>query len=179
MITLVVIDMQVGTFSAPTPQHDADGVIARINRLATAIRRKGGKVIYVQHDGAAGNTYEPGTPGWDLIPELERENNDPVVNKRACDAFYETRLKELLDEIETTRLVIAGSASDFCVDTTIRAAASHDFEVTVVKDGHTTCNRPHLDAARIIEHHNRIWQDLTLPRSRIEVIDCDELLADI
>jgi len=39
MTGLVVIDMQVGCFGADTPRYDADGVVARINELARAVRR--------------------------------------------------------------------------------------------------------------------------------------------
>ena len=55
------------------------------------------------------------------------------------------------------RLVIGGYASDYCVDTTLRAAASRGLAVTVVADGHTTSDRAHLDAAAIVRHHAAIW----------------------
>ena len=51
-----------------------------------------------------------------------------------------------------------GSATDFCVDTTVRAAASRDYEVALIADGHTTRDRPHLEAAAIIQHHNWMWE---------------------
>ena len=51
MKTLLVIDMQVGSFDADPPQHDAEGTVDRINRLAAAIRTFGGSVVFVQHDG--------------------------------------------------------------------------------------------------------------------------------
>ena len=57
MDTLLVIDMQVGTLDAPIPQHDAAGVVARINRIASAVRGSGGRVVFVQHDGPAGDTF--------------------------------------------------------------------------------------------------------------------------
>ncbi|MBT1687173.1 isochorismatase family protein [Fulvivirgaceae bacterium PWU37] len=33
---------------------------------------------------------------------------------------------------------ITGSATDFCVESTVQSARSKDYQVTVVKDGHTT-----------------------------------------
>lgn len=179
MIALLVIDMQVGTFDAPNPQHDASGVVDRINRLAEAVRNVSGNVVFIQHDGPVGDTFEPGTRGWQLIPELDRMQTDPVVNKRACDAFYETGLKAVLDASGTQKLLITGSATDYCVDTTVRAAASLDYRVTVVRDAHTTSDRPYLDAATIIQHHNSVWQDLILPRARIAVVATDALLETL
>jgi len=176
MNALLIIDMQVGTFDAPVPQHDADGVIGRINRLASALRRSGDLVVFVQHDGPLGDTFAPGAKGWQLIPELDRAPEDRVVNKRACDAFYKTELKRLLDKTGTQQLFITGSATDYCVDTTVRAAASLDFQVTVVRDGHTTADRPYLDAVSIKNHHNSVWENLILPDAKVSVTATDALL---
>ena len=38
-------------------------------------------------------------------------------------------------------LLVTGCATDFCVDTTVRVAASRDYEIVVVADGHTTADR--------------------------------------
>ena len=179
MDVLLVIDMQVGTFDAPIPQHDADGVIGRINRLACALRRSGGCVIFIQHDGPAGDAFEPGSKGWQLIPELERAPEDRVVHKRACDAFYKTELKSLLDGLPTDQLLITGSATDYCVDTTVRAAASLDYRVTVVRDAHTTADRPYLGAVSIKNHHNSVWENLNLPDAKVSVTATDELLESL
>lgn len=179
MNCLLVIDMQVGTFDAPIPQHDADGVVERINRLASALRRSGGRVVFIQHDGPAGDTFEPGSKGWQILPELMRATEDCVVNKRACDAFYQTNLRSLLDEMRTEQLLITGSATDYCVDTTVRVAASLDYRVTVVRDAHTTADRAYLDAVSIKNHHNTVWENLILPNAKVVVVPTDELLESL
>ena len=176
-IALLVIDMQVGLFVADTPRYDADGIVARINMLAAAVREAGGAVVFIQHDGPSGDTFEPGSEGWRLLPSLDRRVGDPVVHKRACDAFYETDLAETLRTRGATRLLVTGCATDFCVDTTIRAAASRDYEVVVVEDGHTTADRPHVDALSVMRHHNWVWQNLIHPRRPIEVIPARDLIA--
>ena len=89
---------------------------------------------------------EPGSDGWEILPALERTEEDPVVRKQACDSFYETELAGILEKHDVTKLIVAGCATDFCVDTTVRAAASRDYKVVVLADGHTTKDRPHLDA---------------------------------
>jgi nicotinamidase-related amidase len=174
---LLVIDMQVGLFGPDSPRHDADGTVRRINALAAGVREAGGTVVFVQHDGPPGDTFEPGSEGWRLLPSLERQAGDPVVHKRACDAFYETALAETLRVRGATRLLVTGCATDFCVDTTIRAAASRDYEVVVVADGHTTADRPHVDARSVMRHHNWVWENLIHPRTRIEVVPTSVLIA--
>jgi nicotinamidase-related amidase len=175
---LLIVDMQVGLFEGDPPRLDADGVVRRINRLARATREEGGTVIFVQHEEPEGNLLEPNTPGWELLPAMERDPVDPIVRKKACDAFYETELQSLLEQLNAKKLIVTGCATDFCVDTTVRAAASRDYEVVVVADGHTTRDRPHLDAASIIEHHNWMWENLILPWSQVSVVPTEELLRE-
>jgi nicotinamidase-related amidase len=175
---LLIVDMQVGLFEGDPPRLDADGVVRRINRLAEAVREKGGTVIFIRHEEPEGYPLEPNTPGWELLPTLERDPKDPIVRKQACDSFYETDLQSLLEQLNAKRLIVTGCATDFCVDTTVRAAASRDYEVVVVADGHTTRDRPHLDAATIIEHHNWMWESLILPRSQVRVVPAEKLLCE-
>ena len=174
---LLVIDMQKGLFTDETPRHDAEGVVARINALVLAIRGSGGIVVFIQHNGPQGDTLETGTDGWQLLPSLERNPEDVVVRKSACDAFYDTDLTSVLYSGEVRRVIVAGCATDFCVDSTVRAALSRDYQVVVVADGHTTADRPHIDAAALIRHHNWLWRNLIHPKVRIEVALAEDLIA--
>jgi nicotinamidase-related amidase len=176
---LLIIDMQVGVFTPETPRHDAEGVIARINAIASALRRSGGTVVFIQHDGPKGDTFEPGKPGWQLLSSLERESDDQVVHKTACDSFYDTDLSAVLSRQGVRRLLVTGCATDFCVDTTVRAAMSREYEVLVVADAHTTANRPHVDALSLIRHHNWLWQDLIHPKVRVQVVAAHEVVAGL
>jgi len=179
MIALLVIDMQAGLFGVDSPRHDAEGVVGRINTLGRVVREAGGLVIFIQHDGPPGDTFEPGTDGWALLKTLERESADLVVSKQACDAFYRTDLVRILAERDARELLITGCATDFCVDTTVRAAASRDYEVIVVEDGHTTADRPHMDAVSVIRHHNWVWANLILPGRRVTVLSASDVVARI
>lgn len=175
MHALLIIDLQVGAPDDP-PRLDLDRVIERINRLAQATRDSDGMVIFIQHDGPAGHRLEPQTPCWALLPALERHPDDVIVRKRASDAFYETRLADVLKQHGADQLLVTGYASEMCVDTTIRAAASRDYQVVVVSDGHTTRDKPYLDAATIIQHHNWVWEHLILPDRKVKVVSSIELL---
>ena len=167
-IALLVIDMQVGLFTGDPPRHDADGVIRRVNEIARAVRTTGDIVIFIQHEDDGSLT--PGSEGWQILPSLERVDTDLLLRKQACDSFYETDLPVVLEQHGVQEIIITGCATDFCVDTTIRAAASRNYEVVVVKDGHTTRDRPHLDAKSIIRHHNWMWENLILPRNEVKTL---------
>jgi nicotinamidase-related amidase len=178
MRALLVIDMQVGCFAGEPRRRDEAGTVARINRLAQAIR-PAGLVVFVQHAEPA-DGYAPGSADWQLLATLDRQPGDLFSEKTGCDAFLETDLHGRLRARGVTDLVIAGCATDFCVDTTVRAAAALRYRVTVAKDAHTTRDRPHLDAVRIIEHHNYMWAELQLPRqAKVRVVDTAALLAEL
>ena len=80
MDVMLVVDMQVGLLNGE-PKHDLGAVIERINRLAASIRERSGTIIFVQHCGGKGDDFEPETPGWALLPELDRGPADIVVQK--------------------------------------------------------------------------------------------------
>jgi nicotinamidase-related amidase len=91
---LVIIDMQVGSFSpACPPRYDEEALFGRLKALSQWVRANGGLVIWVQHDGPSGDVLEPGTEGWQLLPALEPRMEDETVRKTACDAFLGTRLE--------------------------------------------------------------------------------------
>jgi nicotinamidase-related amidase len=175
MDVLLVVDMQTALLEGP-PKHDLDGVIDRINRLAAKVRSQAGKIIFVQHVDDGGNVG-PLPPACQLLPDLEREPSDIVVHKHLNDAFAGSNLKARLDDIAPDRLLIAGWATDFCVDSTVRSAVSHGYDVVVVADAHTLNDRPHLDAPSVIRHHNWIWNDLIAVQS-IQVVETRRLLSE-
>jgi nicotinamidase-related amidase len=172
---VIVIDMQVGLLD-DGPKHDLAGVIGRINALNSAVRRRGGTVVWIRHCGQPGDGFERGTGGWAFLPELERHPGDLVVDKALNDAFAGTTLQETLARLAPDRVLVCGWATDFCVDSTVRSAVSHGHRVVVVADGHTLADRPHLDAVSVIRHHNWVWSGLITNRS-IAIATTADLVA--
>ncbi|GAB7078655.1 cysteine hydrolase family protein [Megalodesulfovibrio paquesii] len=175
---LLVVDMQQGLFR-DTRRYNPEGVTERINLLIDAMREAGRPVLFIQHDGQPGECVEPGTPGWEILPTLHRQPEDTVIRKTMCDAFYNTTLGPTLVERGIRRLCIAGCCTDFCVDTTIRVAASQGLELFVPEDGHTTASKLHLPAQAIITHHNYLWSELIVPGPNIVVEPAAELVKKI
>ncbi len=158
---LVVIDVQCGWYLASPGPHDAAGTLARINLLIDRARAAGRPVLFIQH--AEPPEYTPGTAGWELHPALHRRPEDRVIGKSACDAFLGTELDAELRNHGVETLVVCGAATEFCVDTTVRSAASHGFRVVVPADAHATKDRPVLSASQIIAHHNWVWAEFSAP----------------
>ena len=174
---LIIIDMQRGSFDA-APRHDAEGLVRRLNGLAARMRRRGDAVVWVQHEGPPGDPFHPSAPGFALLAGLDADPGDRFVRKASCDAFLGTALAGLLAEAGAERLVVTGCATDFCVDTTVRSALGRGHATLVPVDGHTTADRPHLAATRIIEHHNAIWAEFISPAGPALACRCDEIAAE-
>ncbi|MDK2123849.1 cysteine hydrolase family protein [Parachitinimonas caeni] len=175
MDTLLVIDMQNVWLNGDTRRHDKAGIIARINFAANQIRQKGGKVVFVRHCDAEA---VPGSEGWQIDADLVVAEGDTFIEKTACDSFADTLLKPVLTQQGTRNLYICGLATEFCVDTTLRAALSHGFDVIALADAHTTGDRPHLTAEQIIAHHNWVWTHMAVPQGRrIQVQAVEQVFA--
>lgn len=114
-----------------------------------------------------------------VMPFIRLSNRDQKMSafqKKSCDAFLETDLLALLKEWGVTKLVIGGFATEFCIDTTIRSALALGFETVVPEDGHTTADREHMPAAKVIEHHNATWPWLVTPAGGARMTRCAEIL---
>ncbi len=175
MKALLIIDMQLGSFRPYTLRHDTLGIINTINTLAKQFRDRKQLVIHIQHDGSKENCFIPGTDDWKLLPELTQMPEDLLVSKTANDSFYNSELETVLNKYNITDLFITGCATDFCVDSTIKSALNKDYKVNVISNGHTTANRPHIDAPIVIKHYNWLWADMTATKHKITVTEAEAL----
>ena len=174
---LLIIDMQQGSFTdEEAPRYDAAGLVERLKTLAKRVRAADGLVIYIQHDGPEDDPHHPSKPGWQLLADLDVLPADQIVRKTACDAFLYTELDGLLADRGIRHLIVTGCATDYCVDTTVCSALARGYETTAPSDGHTTLDRPHLSARKIIEHHNAIWSDFIAPGGPARLCACDEVV---
>jgi nicotinamidase-related amidase len=150
---LVVIDVQKGLMEEA---YQRDEILSRIDTLLARARAAQTPVIYVQHDRPRGHGLEVGTDAWQIHPAIAPRPDDPVVNKRASDAFYDTTLKQELDRRGIRHLVVVGGQTEYCVDTTVRRATTCGYDVTLVGDAHTTYDCDLLTAPQIIAYTNEV-----------------------
>jgi len=156
MDALLVIDVQQAMFADPELQpYQGREVVARIQGLIEQARAHGKPVFFVQHDGGPGDAFDRDGPGFAYCAELTPQAGDPVVVKRHCSSFQGTDLDGQLRAAGVRHLVVCGMQTEYCVDTTVRAAFEHGYQITLVSDCHTTFDAPDLAASAIIQHHNR------------------------
>jgi nicotinamidase-related amidase len=172
---LLVIDMQKGSFTANTPRFDTDGVVRRINELASIFRAQNYPVIFIQHDGTGTGEFEKNAWDWENLDALVIEPDDILIDKYANDSFYNSTLHAALTKLKVNELLFTGCASDFCIESTIQSALTKDYNITVIEDGHTTADRPHLPAEKVIEHYNWVWRNMIPTKGKIVVKRFEEI----
>lgn len=157
---LIVIDVQQGLFSPSPPPFEAAEVIQRINGLASSARDIGSPVVFVQHE-RDGTPLQYRSAGWNLDEGLVAKPDDLYVRKTTPDSFLRTNLQTILESRSITCVVIAGYASEFCIDTTCRRDAALGYEVVLVADAHATHDKSHATAAAIRTHENATLPGIT------------------
>lgn len=75
-----------------------------------------------------------GTWGAEIVDGLGRVDADVVVTKKRPSAFFGTDLHFVLKGLGVDRLIVAGTSTNWAVESTIRDADSLDYEVVVPRE---------------------------------------------
>lgn len=165
---LLVIDVQNGLFSKPTPVYKADQLLENINSLKERLSQKGGMVIFIQHSNQ--KLLEKGSPHWQLHPDLEIDPQDLLIHKTFGNAFQETGLRGELDSRGIKTILITGLVTNGCVRATCIGGHNLGFRVILVADGHSTYVK---SAPSVIKEWNR-----TLGQEVAEVHPAADIILD-
>ena len=157
---LMVIDVQKGVVAHA---HQRDAVVANISTLVDKAREEGVLIVWVQHSD---EQLEKGSDAWEYVPELVRQESEPLVHKKFGDSFEDTDLEEVLAKAEVGRLVVTGAQTDACIRSTIHGAFARGYDVTLVGDAHTTEDQSAWGAPppdKVIAHTNLYWRYQAAP----------------
>ncbi|MGD9395217.1 MAG: cysteine hydrolase family protein [Candidatus Thorarchaeota archaeon] len=168
---LLVVDMQLGNFQGESPIENGRELLHNVNTLIDNAREANVPVFYILNRGSAGDPDEPGTKGWEIHPEIAPLENDVVVEKATPDAFHETTLKQNLDKLNASRIIVTGLQTEYCIDTTCRRASLLGYEVVLVSDAHSTWDSELFRADQIIAHHNRVLAGWFVTLNEADKID--------
>lgn len=152
---LLVIDMQQGLFRGPVAPHSADSVLENICLLIAKARQDRVPIFFARHTGPDDSPFSEQSPLTQLIAEMDVDaGRDTIFVKKYPSCFRDTTLLHHLEQAGVKQLVIAGMKTEFCVDTTCRAAPERGFKTVLISDAHTTMDSECLSASDIISHHN-------------------------
>ncbi|MCW2238132.1 cysteine hydrolase family protein [Azospirillum canadense] len=170
---LVVIDMQRALYSGPAKPHEGDAILERVKALIARARAGKTLVVFIQHCSPAGTPCETGSKGWELVDGIAPGDGELLIQKTRPSIFFGTPLEQHLRDARVGRLILAGMKTEYCIDTSCRAAADLGFRVVLAADAHTTMDSPALPAASIIAHHNA-----TLGGPFAEIVASDRISFD-
>ena len=140
---LIVIDLQASNEHAPYTPHSFADVARNANVVAAAVRSSGGMVarthvlVADMLDLPSDETLPsppPGPDGARFAADAQPGPGDVVITKRQWGAFYATDLDQQLRRRGIRTLLIAGVATEFGVESTIRAAYDQGYALVFVED---------------------------------------------
>lgn len=143
---LVLIDLEQGIVARDLAPYKASDVVARSARLAEALRKAGGTVVYVHvllhdtqrlpADNPTPQPPQPPPPGMsELVPEAGyKPETDVLITKRQWGAFHATNLDQALRRRGVKTVIMAGIATNFGVESTARAAHEHGYALVFAED---------------------------------------------
>ena len=157
---LLVIDVQNGVVAGA---HARDAVVANVGSLVEKARREDVPVVWVQHSDRG---LARGSDDWQIVPELEPEEAEPLIEKSYGDSFEDTNLETVLSGLGVGRLIVVGAQTDACIRSTLHGALARGYDATLVSDAHTTEDQSEWGAPppdQVIAHTNLYWTYQTAP----------------
>ncbi|MDT8911369.1 isochorismatase family protein [Amycolatopsis sp. PS_44_ISF1] len=129
---LVLIDLQERIVALPTTPLSGPEVVANAVRLRDAFAEAGAQVVVVE-------VRRPGREdeGNEVVPEVKPRAGEKLVVKRTIGGFYGTGLHAHLRDAGVRTVVFGGIATEFGVESTLRAAADHGYATVAVSDAMT------------------------------------------
>lgn len=128
--------------------------IPTMRRVIDRCREAGVPVIYTRHVlsdrfevSPLETAYQPklkvtgmreGSAGIEIVPELAPQPNETVISKHRYDAFHNTQLETLLRNIrgsgQVDTVIIIGTVTNICCESTARSAFMRDYKVAFISD---------------------------------------------
>jgi ureidoacrylate peracid hydrolase len=162
----IVVDLQNGFMAPGQPAEipTARDIVPNVNRISAALRKAGGTMVYIQNTidatakeawsnwftfmsgerraGAMDEAFAPGSYGHSLWPELEVLPGDLKIRKNRFGAFVpgSSNLHAELQARNIDTVIITGTATNVCCESTARDAMMMNYKTIFVADGTATYN---------------------------------------
>jgi ureidoacrylate peracid hydrolase len=157
----IVVDLQNGFMAegAAVEVPAAREIVPNVNRICAALREAGGTNVFLRytHDPAEPHpwttryaeylsaersalhkkTFSRGAEPWQLWPLIEVRPDDLVVDKTRFSAFVPgtCALDEMLKARSIDTLIVTGTLTNVCCESTARDAMQRNYRVIFVADG--------------------------------------------
>jgi ureidoacrylate peracid hydrolase len=156
----VIVDLQNGFMEpgAPVEVPVAREIVPNVNAISSAIRKAGGVNVFIRFTTPPDaleawssfyarftpesrkthqEAFAPGAHYWQLWPDLDVRDSDLKVNKGRFAAFIPGTcdLHQILQERGIDTLIVTGTLTNCCCESTARDAMQYNYKVIFVSDG--------------------------------------------
>ncbi len=171
---LLVVDVQMHVVAEA---WDRTRIIANVARAVTRAREQGVPVIWVQHDS---DEMPRDSAAWQLVPELVPLAGEARIYKRFESSFEDTTLESELARVGATHIVLAGAMSNWCIRATAYATLDRGYDLTLLKDAHTTSaidlgNGTRIEPAGIVTDLNVAMKWISYPGRKNGIASVEEV----
>jgi ureidoacrylate peracid hydrolase len=158
----IIVDLQNGFMGTPFDVPAAREIVPNVNLICAALRHAGGLNVFLRY------TYDPAEPQpwtvwfdtyltpqmstvhrnafargaepWQLWPLLDVQPRDLVVDKTRFSAFVPgtCALDEALRARGIDTLIVTGTLTNVCCESTARDAMQRNYQIAFVADGNAT-----------------------------------------
>lgn len=129
---LLIVDVQVGVMDGT---WNSAKVLENIASVIEKARSHQIPIVWIQH---ADDELVKGSPEWQIVPVLTPNEDELILAKQFNSAFEQTALEESLANYGATHIVLVGAATNWCIRATAYGALERGYDLTLVKDAHTT-----------------------------------------
>jgi ureidoacrylate peracid hydrolase len=166
----LIIDMQNGFMEegAPVEVPAARGIVDNINKVSQAVRAAGGTNIFLRYTTAEGDAawpiflqrmgtgadahreaFTPGAHHWELWPTLEVADSDLMIEKQRFSGFTPgtCALHRSLQARGIDTLIVTGTLTNCCCESTVRDAMQLNYKVLMVADANAALTDEEHEAA--------------------------------
>jgi len=191
---LIIVDMQKvfcnpeGDLYVPATKN----ITPKIRQLADACRKAGVIVVYLRHivrgDGSDTGRMKDMYPDVDqvlgrnnpmveVIDELAPGPDDVVVDKLFYSGFHGTDLDTVLRSRDVETLIVCGTVTNVCCDTTIRDAVHREYKVIALSDACAAMPYPDLGFGEVTAEEVQKVALTTFAYEFGEVTTSEDILA--
>lgn len=155
----LIVDMQNGFLEegAPVEVPMAREIVDEVNRLSAAVRAAGGRNFFLRYTTPHGevpawpvmwqrlgpegakvhqDAFTPGAHFWQLWPAIAVEDGDVLLDKHRFSAFTPgtSELPALLEADGIDTVIISGTLTNCCCESTARDAMQNNYRVIMAAD---------------------------------------------
>lgn len=171
---LLVVDVQVGVVKEA---WESERIVKNVARAVERARAQGVPVIWVQHSD---HNLAYASPEWQWVPELVPASGETLIHKHFNSSFEETTLDDELARLGATHIVLAGAQSNWCIRATAYGALERGYDLTLIKDAHTTetmllDDGVRIEASSVIQELNIAMTWVSYPGRTSGIATTDEI----